>query len=153
MKIVTSRDENIPFGASEFVADLVYGSYLNVVDQLHGLDSVTRNISYAQELLNALGIQVDRWPRATVTGSKGKGSVSVLLASILAANGERVGLVTSPHMRSFTERIRIDGRCVSSEEIEQAAHVIAPAVHSIADRIPPPRYLGPGGVILALAYT
>src|SRR6266699_2962234 len=153
MKAVTRRNENIPFGESEFVTDLVYGSYLRVVDQLHGLDSTTRDISYAQELLNALGIQADRWPRATVPGSKGKGSVSVLLASILAASGEHVGLVTSPHMRSFTERIRIDGRCVSNEELEEAAHQIAPAVHSITDRIPPLRYLGPGGVILALAYS
>lgn len=141
------------FGMSDFIADLIYGSYIRVADKAHGLDSATRDLSYTQELLDELDIKSDLWLRATVTGSKGKGSVSVLLASILAASGEKVGLVTSPHLRQFNERIRIDGQCVSMEELEWAGQKIAPAVQSITKRIPPPKYLGPGGVILALAYT
>ncbi|GCE13529.1 bifunctional folylpolyglutamate synthase/dihydrofolate synthase [Tengunoibacter tsumagoiensis] len=134
-----------------FIQELVYGSYLKVADRLHGPDALTRDLSFAQDLFTALAIDWRRWPRVTITGSKGKGSTSALLASILQASGERVGLVSSPEMRSFNERIRIDGRCVSFELLEEVAQEIFPAVHSITSQIEPPNYLGPGGVILALA--
>ncbi len=45
-----------------------------------------------------------------VAGTKGKGSTAVLLASILAAAGRRVGLYSQPHLHSFRERIRVDGQ-------------------------------------------
>lgn len=44
-----------------------------------------------------------------VAGTNGKGSVSHALASILQAQGMRVGLYTSPHLRDYSERIRVDG--------------------------------------------
>lgn len=133
--------------------DLVYGSYLRVADQIHGLDASTRDLSFAQDVLERLHIHWGRWPRVTITGSKGKGSTAVLLASILQASGEHVGLISSPEMRDFNERIRINGRCVSDEELELAAHEIAPAVYAVTSRLTPPQYLGPGGVIMALAAT
>ena len=135
----------------DFIQELVYGSYLRAADRLHGPDAVTRDLSFAHELFALLDIDWHRWPRVAITGSKGKGSTAALLASILQASGERVGLVSSPEMRSFNERIRIDGRCISFAALEDAARAISPAVHAIASRIAPPKYLGPGGVILALA--
>jgi dihydrofolate synthase/folylpolyglutamate synthase len=48
-------------------------------------------------------------PVLHVAGSKGKGSVAAIAAAILSAAGLRVGLYTSPHLHSFTERIRLDG--------------------------------------------
>ena len=47
-----------------------------------------------------------------VAGSNGKGSTSSMLASILTESGERVGLFTSPHIESFTERIRVNGKMI-----------------------------------------
>lgn len=44
-----------------------------------------------------------------VAGTNGKGSTASLIASALTASGYRTGLYTSPHIRDFTERIRIDG--------------------------------------------
>lgn len=44
-----------------------------------------------------------------VAGTNGKGSTSHMLASVLQAAGYRVGLYTSPHLKDFRERIRIDG--------------------------------------------
>lgn len=139
-------------GVSKYIENLVFGSYLKAVNQIHEPDRHTRDLSYFQELLDALKIDVKRWPSVTVTGSKGKGSTAVMLASILGASGERVGLVTSPHMRFFTERIRIDGRCVAIEELEKTAREIAPVVNKIIRHIPLPYYLGPGAVIIALAF-
>jgi folylpolyglutamate synthase/dihydropteroate synthase len=44
-----------------------------------------------------------------VSGTNGKGSTSALIASILRSAGLRVGLFTSPHLVSFTERIKVNG--------------------------------------------
>ncbi|HEY3495638.1 MAG TPA: cyanophycin synthetase [Polyangiaceae bacterium] len=54
-----------------------------------------------------------------VTGSKGKGSVSTLIASILQNLGLRVGVFTSPHLLDFAERIAIDGRPIPSAELAE----------------------------------
>jgi dihydrofolate synthase/folylpolyglutamate synthase len=52
-----------------------------------------------------------------VAGTNGKGSVSHLLASILMEAGYRVGLYTSPHLKDFRERIRVNGQMIGKEEI------------------------------------
>lgn len=52
-----------------------------------------------------------------VAGTNGKGSVSHTIAAILQAEGYRVGLYTSPHLVDFRERIRVDGRCISEQEV------------------------------------
>ncbi|MGB8357626.1 MAG: folylpolyglutamate synthase/dihydrofolate synthase family protein [Bacteroidales bacterium] len=52
-----------------------------------------------------------------VAGTNGKGSVSHMLASILQEAGYRTGLYTSPHLRDFRERIRLNGMMISEEEV------------------------------------
>ena len=52
-----------------------------------------------------------------VAGTNGKGSTSHLIAASLQAAGLRVGLFTSPHLVSLTERIRINGKPIEEEEI------------------------------------
>ncbi len=52
-----------------------------------------------------------------IAGTNGKGSVSHMLAAILTEAGYRTGLYTSPHFLDFRERIRIDGECISQEEV------------------------------------
>jgi dihydrofolate synthase/folylpolyglutamate synthase len=50
-----------------------------------------------------------------VAGTNGKGSVCAFAASMLRAQGTRVGLYTSPHLNRFGERIQVDGVCVADE--------------------------------------
>ncbi len=50
-----------------------------------------------------------------VTGTKGKGSTSAMIASILKSAGYKVGLYTSPHLLSFTERIQVNGKPIAEE--------------------------------------
>lgn len=50
-----------------------------------------------------------------VAGTNGKGSVSNMLASILKESGLKTGLYTSPHLRDFRERIRVDGEMISKD--------------------------------------
>ncbi|MDR0873225.1 MAG: bifunctional folylpolyglutamate synthase/dihydrofolate synthase, partial [Prevotellaceae bacterium] len=52
-----------------------------------------------------------------VAGTNGKGSVSHLLAAALQRAGYRVGLYTSPHLKDFGERIRVDGQMISKQFI------------------------------------
>ncbi|MEE9409151.1 MAG: folylpolyglutamate synthase/dihydrofolate synthase family protein [Polaribacter sp.] len=52
-----------------------------------------------------------------VGGTNGKGSTSHMLASILQEAGYKVGLYTSPHLKSFTERIRIDGKEIPKRKV------------------------------------
>ncbi|TKD59344.1 folylpolyglutamate synthase/dihydrofolate synthase family protein [Flavobacterium sp. ASW18X] len=53
-----------------------------------------------------------------VAGTNGKGSSSHMLASILQEEGYKVGLYTSPHLKDFRERIKIDGKKVSKQFVK-----------------------------------
>ena len=50
-----------------------------------------------------------------VTGTNGKGSTSHMLASILQEAGYKVGLYTSPHLKDFRERIKINGEEIAED--------------------------------------
>jgi dihydrofolate synthase/folylpolyglutamate synthase len=52
-----------------------------------------------------------------VAGTNGKGSTSHLLAAILQSAGYKTGLYTSPHLKSFTERIRVNGKEISGAAV------------------------------------
>jgi len=52
-----------------------------------------------------------------IAGSNGKGSTCSMLASILTESGSKVGLFTSPHIKDFSERIRINGECIPQQNV------------------------------------
>jgi len=68
-----------------------------------------------------------------VAGTNGKGSVSSLLAATLTQHGYKTGLYTSPHLLDFTERIRIDGKCIEEKTVIDFMNEI----HETLDRIKP----------------
>ncbi|MET7258548.1 bifunctional folylpolyglutamate synthase/dihydrofolate synthase [Dyadobacter jiangsuensis] len=70
-----------------------------------------------RELCKALGDPQDKYPTIHIAGTNGKGSTSHMLAAILQESGYRVGLYTSPHLKDFRERIRVNGACVPEEFI------------------------------------
>jgi dihydrofolate synthase/folylpolyglutamate synthase len=55
---------------------------------------------------------------ALVAGTKGKGSTCAMLASVLGAAGVRCGLYTKPHLQTYRERIRVDGRAIPPDQFE-----------------------------------
>jgi len=61
-------------------------------------------------LAEALGHPERQFRSVHVAGTNGKGSSSHLLAAVLQAAGFKVGLYTSPHLREFTERIKVNGQ-------------------------------------------
>lgn len=54
-----------------------------------------------------------------VAGTNGKGSTSSMIASVLTAAGYKTGLYTSPHLKDFRERIRINGQPIGEESVVQ----------------------------------
>src|SRR4028119_1292254 len=52
-----------------------------------------------------------------IAGTNGKGSTSHILAAILQTAGYKTGLYTSPHLKDFRERIRVNGKMISEEEV------------------------------------
>ena len=67
---------------------------------------LTNTLAFSKEL----GFPEKKFKSIHVAGTNGKGSTSHMLASILQEAGYKVGLYTSPHLKNFTERIRINGK-------------------------------------------
>lgn len=63
-----------------------------------------------EALAAAMGNPERRFRSVHVAGTNGKGSSSNLLAAVLQAAGYKVGLYTSPHLKEFTERIKVNGQ-------------------------------------------
>jgi dihydrofolate synthase/folylpolyglutamate synthase len=77
-----------------------------------------------RQLLARLGNPQDKLQIVHVAGTKGKGSTSAMLASILQAAGLRAGLYSSPHLDRVEERVRIDGQnCPATELAELVARI------------------------------
>ncbi|MEI6389075.1 MAG: folylpolyglutamate synthase/dihydrofolate synthase family protein [Spirochaetota bacterium] len=81
-----------------------------------------------KSLALALGSPELTYPTIHVAGSKGKGSVSMMIARILEASGRRVGLYTSPHILRWKERISLAGEEMPEELIISAAERVAALV-------------------------
>jgi dihydrofolate synthase / folylpolyglutamate synthase len=70
------------------------------------------------ELCNLLGNPQNNFKSIHVGGTNGKGSVSHFLASILQTSGLKVGLYTSPHLKDFRERIKINGKLIPEDYVK-----------------------------------
>lgn len=68
-------------------------------------------------LMNAMGHPEKAFKSIHVAGTNGKGSVSHTLASIAMEQGYKTGLYTSPHLKDFRERIRINGNKISQKYV------------------------------------
>jgi dihydrofolate synthase/folylpolyglutamate synthase len=64
-----------------------------------------------------LGNPQDTFKTIHIAGTNGKGSTSHALAAVFQAAGYKTGLYTSPHLQSFTERIRIDGQEITKDGV------------------------------------
>jgi len=66
-----------------------------------------------------------------IAGSKGKGSSAVMTASVLSTAGYITGLYTSPHLHLFNERIRVDNKLITNDEIIELVAKIKPEVEDV----------------------
>ena len=81
--------------------------------QQRGISALNAKLDNIRLFAARLGHPEKKFKSIHVAGTNGKGSSSHMLASVLQEAGYRVGLYTSPHLKDFRERIRINGRPVS----------------------------------------
>ncbi|UWG50736.1 Folylpolyglutamate synthase and Dihydropteroate synthase [Halalkaliarchaeum sp. AArc-CO] len=98
-------------------ANFLFGLRRFAIDP--GTDSV-------KELLAELGNPQDSFDSIQVAGSNGKGSTARMVESILRADGNTVGLYTSPHLGDLGEEVRIDGRPMADAAIAEFVSEVRP---------------------------
>ena len=111
---------------------MVYGpwtkhmNYQQTIDYLYsqlplftrvGPSAYKANLDNTIELCRRLGDPQHKFKSIHVGGTNGKGSTSHMLAAILQTAGYKTGLYTSPHLKDFRERIRINGQMISEQEV------------------------------------
>ncbi len=81
--------------------------------QQKGVSAFKKDLSNTLQLAAYLNHPENQFKSIHVGGTNGKGSTSHMLASVLQEAGYKVGLYTSPHLKDFRERIRINGEVIS----------------------------------------
>ena len=83
--------------------------------QRQGQSAFRKDLSNTIKLIERLNHPQKSFKSIHVAGTNGKGSTSHMLASILQEAGYKVGLYTSPHLKDFRERIKVNGKVVSKQ--------------------------------------
>jgi dihydrofolate synthase/folylpolyglutamate synthase len=94
-------------------------NYLNSLEHWKGVGGF--DLSNMLAIMDKFGNPQDKVPSIHVTGTNGKGSVSVFAAAILAADRYKVGLNISPHLSNLNERIILNGLPISYELLYEYA--------------------------------
>jgi dihydrofolate synthase/folylpolyglutamate synthase len=81
-----------------------------------------------KHLLNLMGNPQNNFKSIHIAGTKGKGSTSAFIFSVLKEAGYKVGLYTSPHLQTLRERIRIDSGLISKEELVELVNIAKPYI-------------------------
>jgi len=115
-----------------------------------GPDEVSRNPAPTIALLRATGLVRPTIEYGVVTGSKGKGSTTAITAKLLEHLGHKVGMITSPHLVSFRERIRVNGRAIPEADFIRITSELAPEIDAIEATLVAPQYFSPQGIFLAI---
>jgi dihydrofolate synthase/folylpolyglutamate synthase len=96
-----------------------------------GLAAFKKDLTNIQRLCEFLDHPEKKIKSIHIAGTNGKGSVSHMLAAVLQTAGYKCGLYTSPHLKDFRERIRVDGNMCSPEFIVDFTHRIKPVIEEI----------------------
>lgn len=93
--------------------------YNETVNYLYNLRSlgIKLGLSNTKKVMSILGEPQNSFRSVHIAGTNGKGSTATAIASILTESGFRVGLYTSPHLLSFTERIKINNHQITEDKV------------------------------------
>lgn len=89
------------------------------------------SLKHVEELLNRMGNPQLSATTVHIAGTKGKGSVAVMIARVLSNSGHKTGVYTSPHLHNLRERINIDGSLISEAEFATAMAEIKPFIEAM----------------------
>lgn len=96
-----------------------------------GAVAFKKDLTNTLKLCEALGNPEKKFKSIHIAGTNGKGSSSHMIASILQENGYKTGLYTSPHLKSFTERIRVNGDEVKGEFVVDFVNRMMPVIEAV----------------------
>ena len=133
-KPVVNDSQNNPsyLNASEAAAEDFLYRRVNYEKQPPGrVDAPEFRFETIRILLERLGDPQLQYPIIHVAGTKGKGSVSCMISSIIEKAGFRTGLYTSPHLCSVRERFRVDQTPISRNEFVDSIEFIRPWVEAL----------------------
>lgn len=113
-------------------------SYQRTIGYLYGLQQygMKFGLDNIRRLLSALGNPQNLFSSVHVAGTNGKGSTSSMIESILRTAGLKTGLFTSPHLVSFTERIRTNGIEITEDNVITLADEVRLVAEEIGDFSP-----------------
>jgi dihydrofolate synthase/folylpolyglutamate synthase len=94
-------------------------NYSQSIAYLYGLQKfgIKLGLRTVRKLLRSIDDPHKKFPAVHIAGTNGKGSTAAFLASALTASGYKTGLYTSPHLSSFTERIKVNNRSISQQDV------------------------------------
>ncbi|MGA7356784.1 MAG: Mur ligase family protein [Candidatus Cybelea sp.] len=117
-------------------------------------ETVSRRTSYKLDRMRAflqeLGDPHRAYPTIHIGGTSGKSSTATMIAAALQAAGSRTGLHTKPHLRSMTERARIDGKPILPQRFAALLENMMPAIERTTAQHGRPTYYE---TLLALAFA
>ena len=95
-------------------------------ENLEQADKITpqTGLKTIEVMAEVLGDPQERLSIVHIAGTNGKGSCTAMLAEILEQAGYRVGIFTSPHLHSYTERIRINKELITEERFMALRHMV-----------------------------
>ncbi len=96
-----------------------------------GQQAFKKDLTNTMKLLAILDNPHQKFKSIHIAGTNGKGSSAHAIASVLQSAGYSTGLYTSPHLKSFTERIRINGEEVSESFVVEFVEVLRPHIEKI----------------------
>jgi len=118
----------------------MFTDYQQAIDYLYanlpifqrvGAAAYKRDLTNTLQLCEVLDNPQFKFKSIHVAGTNGKGSTSHMLASVLQSSGYKTGLYTSPHLKDFTERIKINGEQIDKEFVVQFVNKIKPSIELI----------------------
>jgi dihydrofolate synthase/folylpolyglutamate synthase len=140
-----------PFATEADAVTYIFRSLRKLRDVPRGPDELSRDTTPTRRLIAEVRLLDTPREYGVVTGSKGKGSTTLMTAKILQHLGHTVGMVTSPHLVSYRERIRVNGRAIPAAEFTRILGELAPAIDAIEATLGETQYFSPQGIFLAIA--
>ena len=110
--------------------DYIYG-FVNYETMPMSRDAAHFDLRRVDELMLRLDNPHQAARSVHVAGTKGKGSTAAMIASVLTAAGYITGLNTSPHLVDLRERIKVDGRFITEEELATLVEKLRPEFDTV----------------------
>ena len=111
-------------------------TYEEALEYIHGVSWTfcKPGLERISELCERLGNPEKKLRFVHVAGTNGKGSFCSMLDSVLRAAGYKVGLYTSPYIREFNERMRVDGKNIENETLADITERVRPIAEAMTDK-------------------